>query len=349
MKQARPRKRKRWLTALACALTAMLLAECGARLFWKARGVDFFTAHREVYRSFYPTVDKLLRTPPRSDGECFDILLLGGSALHLDYGNMEHILRERLIRKTHKCVTVHNLAAPAQTTLDSFYKYRHLASRHFDLVIVYHGINETRANNCDAKTFASDYSHYAWYKLINDFERRAFERWLIAPFTIEFVLVKAAERLGLGNTLPPHRPDAASLAHGCEIKTAGSVRQNLAGIVEIARLRHEPVLLMTFAYHVPPDYTETALKNRSLDYTSHTYPIELWGRPECVVAGLEAHNEVTKAVARLSPRVIFVDQASLIPGNGQHFNDICHLTHEGCEAWVENILPAIIARMGGAD
>ena len=339
------RKRKRWLTAFACTLSALWLTECGARVFWKARGVDFFAAHRDVYRSFYPTVDKLLRTPVSAEEECFDILLLGGSALHLDYGNIEHVLRERLTRKTRRCIRIHNLAAAAHTTLDSYYKYRHLADRHFDLVIVYHGINETRANNCDAETFASDYSHYAWYKLINDFERRAHDRWLIAPFTIKFIAVKVAERVGLGRTLPPHRPDAESRAHGCEIKTADSVRHNLSRIIELATARNEPVVLMTFAYYVPPDYSESALEDRSLDYASHTFPIELWGRPECVVAGLEAHNEVTKELARRSTGVIFVDQASMIPGDRRHFNDICHLTHEGCEAFVENILPVILPLM----
>ena len=64
-----------------------------------------------------------------------------------------------------------------------------------------------------------------------------------------------------------------------------------------------------------------------------------------MVAGLEAHNEVTKELARRSAGVIFVDQASMIPGDRRYFNDICHLTHEGCEAFVENILPVIIPWM----
>ncbi len=326
-------------------LSLLTLTECGARAFWTLRGAGFWSAPRTVYRSFYPNVAEVERTPRDQDNECFDILMLGGSALHTDYGDIEHVLRERLIRATGKCVRLHNLSAAGHTTLDSLYKYRHLADRRFDLVMVYHAINEARTNNCDANTFQSDYSHYAWYGLINDFERRADTRWLIFPYTFKFVAIKAAERLGFSNALPVHRPDDESVAAGCNVKTSESVRTNLTGILELARRKAEPVLLMTFAYHLPEDYSETSFDSRSLDYTAHTLPIELWGRPDCVVAALAAHNTVTRKLARRFDGALFVDQERKIPKEGLYFNDICHLTHEGSERFVESLLDVIIPLM----
>ena len=323
------------------ALFLVLLMELGARAFWKTRGVPFLTAHGKIYRSFYPTVSSLERKPLDEDEECFDVLLLGGSVLHTEYGCIEHILRERLTHARGQCVRVHNTSAAAHTSLDSYYKYKHLSDKGFDLVIVYHGVNEARANNCKPSEFQEDYSHFSWYKLINDFERRADSRWLVFLYTVEFVVLKVAGRLGWSGFLPTHEPEPKSLEYGCDVKTEDSFRRNLEGIVAIASEKKEPLLLTSFAFYLPDDYTKERFESRKLDYTVHTFPVELWGKPECVAAAITTHNEVAAELARKSPGVIFVDQNRLIPKDGRHFNDLCHLTNEGCERFVDNVLEAI--------
>jgi hypothetical protein len=340
-----PPKYRRVCFWLIYAMFLGLLAETGARAFWKVRGVPFLTAHRQVHLSFYPSVGRTERDL-RDDGEdCFDILLLGGSALHADYGDIARLLRERLIRETKRCVRIHNLAAPAHTSLDSYYKYRHLAGLQFDLVVFYHGINELRANNCSRSLFRPDYSHLSWYRLINDFEARSDSRWFVLPYTLEFVALKVADRVGWSNSLPTHRPDAGSLDYGCDIKTAASFRRNLGRILDLAILKEEPVLLLSFAFHIPEDYTEQRFEDKALDYTAHTVPIELWGRPACVEAGIEAHNKATAEAASRSGQILFADQDNQIPKQGRYFNDVCHFTHEGCEAFVDNILESILGMM----
>jgi len=340
-----PHPKRRLLCAAIYGLFLLLLAEGGARLFWFARGVPFFTAQRRLHLSFYPGLAALERerATPRvqsgaPDAECLEVLLLGGSALNNGYGDIEHLLRERLTREIRRCVRVHNLSEPGHTTLDSLYKYEHLADQHFDLVIVYHGINEVRANNCPRDVFRDDYGHFSWYRLINAAEDGSASRWFVLPFTIEFVAVKLADRLGWSSTLPTHRPDAVSMEYGCAVKTAGPFRANLEGIVKTAAARREPLMLMTFAYYVPVDYTEARFKARALDYTAHLLPIELWGQPACVVAILSAHNEAVRELASRYPDVLFVDQEAMIPKGGLYFNDICHFTHEGCERFVTDLL-----------
>lgn len=338
------RRLKRVCSFALYALFLLLLAELGARAFWKARGVPFFTAHKKIYRSFYPSIAPLERES-LDDEECFDVLLLGGSVLHTDYGDIEHVLRERLTRAKRSCVRIHNLSAPAHTSLDSYYKYRHLTRKSFDVVIVYHGINEVRANNCPTSVFRSDYAHFSWYRLINDFERKADSRWLIFPYTIEFVVLKVVDRLGWSGFLPTHEPDPESLDHGCDIKTVESFRNNLAGILEIAARKKEPVLLMSFSYYLPENYSAERFERRSLDFTVHALPAELWGKPECVATAILAQNAIVEELAGGFDRVFFVDQQTLIPKEGRYFNDICHLTHEGCERFVDNIVAAILELM----
>ena len=331
-------KLKRIITWAVYTLFLLMLAEGGARFFWTVRGASFLSAHRTIHRSFYPRLAHVERLLADRKTSHLNVLLLGGSVLHSDYGNVEHLLRERLSRATKRHVRIHNLAEPGHTSLDSLYKYRRLETHPFDLVIVYHGINEMRANNCPATLFREDYSHLSWYRLINDWERRANDRRLAAPYTIKFVALKLADRLGWSGTLPTHRPDADSLVYGCEVKTAGPFQANLKGILTLAEVKQDPVLLMTFADYFPANYTEEAFAARRLDYTSHAFPVELWGKPECTGAVLAAHNEAVVELAGEHDSVGFVDQQRLVPKDGLYFNDLCHLTHEGCERFVENLM-----------
>lgn len=321
-----------------------LLAELGARAFWTARGADFLTAQRTIHRSFYPAIGAVERACPAKDDDGYDVLILAGSVLHTDYGDVEHVLRERLARAIKRPVRIYNLSGAAHTSLDSLYKYKHLSDCHFDLVLVYHGINEVRANNCSASVFRADYGHLSWYDLINSYERRSDARWLIFPYTLKFVAMKTAGRLGLTDYVPTHEPDVESTAHGCEVKTATSFKANLAGILKTAKRRGERVLLMSFASYLPEGYTRGRFERRELDYTTYTYPVELWGRADCVRAGIFMHNAIVEELATGGDDVDYVAQHKLIPREGRYFNDVCHLTHEGCERFVQNILPMILSQ-----
>lgn len=336
--------RRRIAFVLVLMLLVCVCGECGSRAFWALRGVPALTAQRMIHRSFYPELVSIENAAPRRDDEVLDILLLGGSVLHNQYGNIEQLLREELFRLG-RPARVYNVAMPGQTSLDSFYKYRHLSDKTFDVVIVYHGINEVRANNCPPDVFRSDYSHYSWYRLINAWERAPDSRWFAGPYTLRFLVTKLGERLGWVAYVPTHEPRESDLKWGADLKTVDSFRRNLEGIVELARSRGQPVILMTFSYHLPPDYSRERFNRRALDYLTHSLPVELWGRPEHVAAAIEAHNGVVHSLAA-KHGVGLVDQAALIPRDGKHFNDVCHLTHEGCAVFVENLVPAILEAVG---
>ena len=81
-----------------------------------------------------------------------------------------------------------------------------------------------------------------------------------------------------------------------------------------------------------------------LDYTyrDYSYPVESWGRPENVVAGIEAHNDVVRALATAHPDVVFVDQERLVAPTKENFVDICHFTNPGSRRFVKNMLPDVL-------
>jgi len=268
------------------------------------------------------------------DDESFDVLLLGASVLEQVANELETRLHERLGGN----VRVFNLARSAHTSRDSFLKYKQLTSQQFDVVVMYHGINDTRMNCCPQSEFKDDYTHCYWYR---GMKRRV-----------------AAGRLSLAgliqddmqSLIPLGEPEPESLDLGRTIKTGPAFRANLEGVVHGAKDSAQPVLMMTFAYHVPGNYSRTQFEAGRLDYGpgKHQLPIELWGRPDNVARTIDVHNGIVDELASKNDHVVLVDQHSLMPKDGEHFSDPCHLTEAGVTRFVENMLPAIVDRWESA-
>jgi len=101
---------------------------------------------------------------------------------------------------------------------------------------------------------------------------------------------------------------------------------------------------MTFAHYVPANYGLKAFRAKKLDYAKHECPIELWGKPANVVAGVAQHNAALRELAAQHGDVVFVDQHALLPKSAQCFDDCCHLTETGCRMFVENVVQALAPR-----
>lgn len=100
---------------------------------------------------------------------------------------------------------------------------------------------------------------------------------------------------------------------------------------------------MTFAYHIPPNYTDEAFRARRLDYGASVTACEvsLWGTPGGVKAAINAHNQVIREVASRHKNVIFIDQKATMPTDGRHFIDPCHLTPQGTDLFVRHVIDAL--------
>jgi hypothetical protein len=123
-------------------------------------------------------------------------------------------------------------------------------------------------------------------------------------------------------------------------------RKNLSDLLALARERGDPVLLATFATYVPAGYEKLAFKKGELDYGRHLVPLEMWGAPRNVLDAVAAHNAVVRELAAQSPGVRLVDEAMLLADEPRFFNDPCHLTVEGSMAFVDHMLPTVLATLG---
>lgn len=339
---------RRALYAILLVVLVIASIEIASRLYLKIQ-FDASLAHpgTSLHR-FYPQLANLETIHRQSNDKTFNVLLLGASVVEQLVGP----LTRRLADATSMPVKVVNFAVSAHTSRDSLFKYRHLADANFDLVIVYHAINDVRANNISQAAYRDDYSHFAWYATINVFEDSDPMLPGAAPRVLTLALHETKVRLGWIKTLPMTRVRADAFQHGRSIKTADAFRRNLEEIVTLASDAKSEVALLTFASHLPAEYSIERFRAGQLDYepTKHFgLPAELWGAPRNVAAGIRAHNEVIVDIASRFDNVLFIDQQRLIPQDGRYFVDICHLSPAGVALFVDNIMAVITPLLESAE
>lgn len=325
------KRRRRLHAVLGLTLSLAIffaLSETGIRAYWTWRKLSFFGCQNQIFLVFHRQLEVVLNTPVERGDGVFDVLLLGGSVLHPEFATIDRQLGEQIETRIDGPVRVHNVSGTGHVSLDSFYKYRHLTDKSFDLVLVYHGVNEVRANNCPDELYRDDYSHYAWYADLNAFERAPGARWLASPYTFGMLWRRGTAVLGLRAYQPKNLSagDPAWVQHGAHIKTQKAFDRNLSAIVELAKQKNQTLVLMTFAYYNPPQFPDA------------WYPTRIWGRPANVEKGIRAHNDVVSRLVQTNPELIFVDQNRLIPKEKAYFRDVCHLSEQGSERFVQNVM-----------
>jgi len=319
-------------------LSLILAFEFASRVYWNITWDVPLLTMKGAFYAFYPEAKEIDENFSSQEDEAFDILLLGGSVLHYKWTLIEKALKEKLSRETKREIRIHNASEAAHMTRDSYFKYQYFAERNFDLVIVYHGINDVRANNCPLKAFQKDYSHYFRYSLLSAYQKYENFRFFTFPFTLEFLKLNLLRETGARRF---YSEGEKYYLFGDLIKTKESFRENMLAILNDAKKKNEKVLLMTFSYYVPDNYGLEKFKNRSLDYELYFSPIEIWGKMENVTKGIEAHNQVIRDISLEFDEVLFVDQDKLIPKEGLFFNDIGHLSYDGSKEFVTNLMPKV--------
>jgi hypothetical protein len=325
-----------YLLLLLLLLTGFL--ELGSRVYWAvcqgARGAGA----EAIRRTFYPEmatsrVDQV--APGHADGS-FDVLLLGGSVVYPAYGKIGERLEAALQEKLGRKVRVVNLSYPGRTSLDSRLKYENLADKRWDLVLAYHGINDVFLNNCPPGGFRSNYAHaYRQYGAQYDLRRHPEVDFCELPYTAAFLIKSFLERWRRTNA---PRKDLQS--YGSDIRTPPSFEANLEAIARTAGERGDPLVLNTFAYYLPADYSEEAFRAKGLDYANYSGSALPWGEAPNIVRTLDLHNERVRRVAERHGLTL-IDQRANMPDGKRYYNDPCHLTDDGCERWVKNVMSGL--------
>ena len=327
-------------------LVVIIFFEFSLRAFFSVQNSDWkiMMTPASLKKVCYKEMGGLMNENINSDNDVIDILLLGGSVLHNEWGNIGNELNKQLSAKYPGKIKIHNVATPAHTSTDSRIKYKLLENQHFDIVLLYHGINEVRYNNCPDDVFKNDYSHVGFYNIIHSIVAPK-TRFTIFPYTYTLLNEKLRQNYLKNNRLPIDSLNKDWLQFGENIKTAPVFQTNYNSIIEEAIDRNQPIIISTFANYVPQDYTLANFKSKKLDYGEFKSPIEIWGEPKNVIKGIESHNNIINQLSATyiqDENVHFVDMDNSLEKSGKYFDDICHFTNEGSAKFAEIILPTII-------
>ena len=321
-------------------LLSLAIGEVMSRTYWKLQHVPLRRPDL-VLLAFYPELGLVEGRRPSHADQFYDVLLLGASTLSPDWGTIEQSLREQLVRRGVRDVRVFNFGVAAHTSRDSWLKYASLVEERFELIVFYDGLNEARANNIPPELFQEDYSHYTWYETVNTLAPYHRATSYALPYTLRYLSLQMVQMVREDRYLPRHTPREDWLQYGREPRSAKSFERNLTAIADLAASRRDRLMVMTFALHVPENYSLEAFREKRLDYRLHLEPIEVWGQREHVVAAVDAHNDIVRRLVARYPDTLFVDQAQLMRRTADYFNDPCHFTVAGSEQFVENLLTVL--------
>lgn len=325
----RRRSRRRPLFIAAYLLFVVLLLFVAVRVVLMFRANQSFDGSMEeidVWTFYYPELRNTGALTDSDDEKYFDVLFLGGSVLQqvarktdpADFGDIAPVGMP---------VRIYDLSKSAHTTRDSLLKFRQLQHRSFDLIVVYHGINDVRMNCCKKDMFKADYTHCEWYRSM---VRRVAEKRISLT---DIVSDTASQFIDLGE------PPRELLAEGRELKTGPAFRANLSELVNLARsATGTTVVLGTFGLCLPTDYTSDKFKSGDMGYADGDYQmhVESWAEPDVVRAGVSMHNKAVRDIANQTGAVLM--DANLGLGDDLSlFCDPCHLSGAGI-ARLEHLL-----------
>ncbi len=304
---------------LITLLILFLLFEILCRSFWAIRyNVPFFKMF-EISYVFYPEVNRVKNEYQNSDKK--KILLLGASVLNDDYGHVEGYLKDILNNEN---MDIYNVSEPAHTSLDSYYKYKLLKDMHFDAIVFYHGINETRANNCPDKMFSEDYNHYMWYKLVNKFFKHKEIPLCVSFYTMEFIFIRIEDKIGIKYFIPMMNEGKKEFEqYGGKIKTGKSFYKNLMRIKRLKNKRSDgKIIVPAFVFFGNKDFTKTE--------EEYSCPVGIWGNKENVKKGVYAHNKILyKIYTEDTNDFVWIDTYKIFPITDETMADVCHFTNKG--------------------
>ena len=345
---SRSNEPRRWHGPVSLLLTIVLCAvalEVAARAYWRIEYQLSFRRPSHPLYALYPELKSVDEVQPRRGDGYYEILMLGESVLHPAWGEIEAALNERLSLEGLRSVRIFNLAVPAHTSRDSWLKYAALGGARFDLVMLYDGANETRTNNAPPDLFRADYSHYAWYATANTLAPSHGAAIFALPYTLRYTNARLRQIWRPDRYVPVNEPRAEWVEYGREPRSAEAFERNVTAVLDVAVERRDPVMLMTVACWIPPNYTREAFAAKRLDYLLHRMPIEIWGRREYVVNAVNAHNQIVRRLATTRHDVLFVDQAALMEGSARNFDDPFHFTIAGSAAFAGHVVDALRSRL----
>ncbi len=337
-------KGKKRLFYVIMFILVLLFVEISFRAFYAVSFKNATILYKPfaLIEHYYPGILEVMDMEVSNADDRVDILFLGGSVLTQKFGTVESELKAYLEDSLQREIKIYNLATPAHTSRDSRLKMELLAEQHFDFILLYHGINETRFNNCPKSMFKDNYSHVDFYTKVNAIAKRTWSRFTVIPFIFIQLKTNILKEYAKENYMTMHEPvrkgKDAWLKYGLDVKTAVSFKNNYTYIIKNAKQKGTEVLLPTFAYSIPEDYTLENFK-KEFEKNSKMSPIEIWGTTETVAVGIDEHNNVVQELSVNSTydNILFIDVNEVLRKNQVNFVDVCHFTETGSQKFANMI------------
>jgi lysophospholipase L1-like esterase len=249
----------------------------------------------------------------RSTNGTIRILTLGGSSLF--NRRFTERLKTALDARSDRSIEVVGAAYRGHTTRSSVIKFDYLTDRYaFDFILVYHGINDTWANNVAPDDFETDYGHL--------------DAWYVRNWVLEHSMLARDLYNKLGYRKPKRLNGRSAFR---SVETFGA---NLEDLLTRILARGAVPLLVTFASCVPPDYRLERFLKGEVSYNNpdryDPQAIEGWGPREKVLEGIERHNTITRELAA-EFNVPLLDAAHAFGSDPVDFGDVCHFSEPGTD------------------
>jgi hypothetical protein len=334
------KKNRTFIFGLISAFLIFIILELTGRLALFVMKYPFW----QPSKVFYAEIDSVQNTAISQSDEYFDILILGGSAISMNFGihinkNLDSLLN---LSPNHPKIRRFTVATPAHTSLDNLNKYSLLKDKRFDLVIFYEAINENRTNNIPPESFSDDYQHVSWYYDMAIMEQHPEVNWTVLPYLVHKSVnllvdkIKGKQFLELNSISPDY------VKYGAEIRSAKPYRNNIEQIIQESKKRNEKLLLMTYALYIPSSIVGNGGYADYRDFAGCQYPSphHLWGDPVNVRKGVDMHNTILKELAAKN-HVLLLDMDKEMPRQKDYYCDICHLTEPGSKIFAQKMFQFI--------
>ncbi len=270
------------------------------------------------------------------------ILLLGSSTLFNRH--LADRLKAALQARTTKKIALLNAGIRSHTSRADVLKWQLLAQHEWDYVLFYDGINDLWANHVRAEDFRDDYAHLdVWYR-----RNVVLDNSLLARYGYNF-FVAYANKLNVmwgERWFPayqfvfPKKP----FVNAANFLSLQSFAGNVSLIVEESRQLLAVPVLISFAYHLPENYSRQAFLAGTLDYSNpDQYDVRdvfNWGPPDYMRKGLAQQNAILQELAA-EKNIMLVDADTQMSGRGVWFGDVCHFNDEGVDIFVRLVAGAI--------
>ena len=271
------------------------------------------------------------------------VLVLGSSTMFNRH--MGEQLKTALQKKIpNKHIELLDVGIRSHTTQADVEKLRYFANYQWDFVLFYNGINDLWANHVLPKDFYDDYRHLdPWYRrnflLDNSLLARHLYNtgytWLrVINQKIHFVLLPDYQFVF------PKKPyiNAANFA------SLPVFERNVNTILDLSTQLGAKPILLTFAFHLPANYSRQGFLNSTLGYHNPDHydsrDVYNWGPPAYVREGLQQQNNALRNIAT-QRHVALLDMDAAMSGRGAWFGDVCHFNDDGVAVFAEQVAAAV--------